>query len=353
MIKVSVIMPVYNSGRYLDIAVKSVLSQSLQEIELILVDDGSTDGSSEQCDKYALLDNRVVVLHQQNGGICNARNNALKKAKGEYIAFSDHDDAYLPHLLKKSYFEAKSNNADVVKFGKRYFHIYGDKVVRIIDNHLPNAVYDKKEFAQHFFSLYREKALACVWDGIYKRSLIVDNGVWFDESYKHGGEDIGFNMSLYPHANVLYFTSDVRYLHYVRNGFSTSSKFNPLLIDDAKRMTCNLLNGINNIGVEIDKHKVDIVQLYMYSYVDNIILLICSPLCDFDWQKKKNVIKSFLTSDIKPITFEETRFSELWGKSKKDALSFVLLKNKCWSLLYLMFKIRTWQKSKSFLNKLL
>lgn len=95
MIKVSVIMPVYNSGKYLDIAVKSILSQSLREIELILVDDGSTDGSSEQCDRYALLDNRVVVLHQKNGGICNARNNALKRAKGEYIAFSDHDDAYL------------------------------------------------------------------------------------------------------------------------------------------------------------------------------------------------------------------------------------------------------------------
>lgn len=351
MIKVSVIMPVYNSGKYLDIAVRSVLSQGLQEIELILVDDGSTDGSSEQCDKYASLDDRVVVLHQQNGGICNARNNALKRAKGEYIAFSDHDDAYLPDLLRKSYLEAKENNADIVKFGKRYFHVYGDKIVRTIDNHLPDAVYDKKDIAQHFFSLYREKALACVWDGIYKRSLIIDNGVWFNESYKHGGEDICFNMNLFPHANIFYFTSDVRYLHYVRNGFSTSSKFNYQLIDDAKRMTNDLLNGIDNLTVDVNKHKADIVQLYMYSYVDNIILLICNPLCGFNWQKKKEIMKGFLTSDLKPISFEETRISELWDKSKKDALSFVLLKNKCWLILYLMFKIRIWQKSKSFLNK--
>lgn len=351
MIKVSVIMPVYNSGKYLDIAVKSILSQSLREIELILVDDGSTDGSSEQCDKYALLDNRVVVLHQKNGGICNARNNALKRAKGEYIAFSDHDDAYLPELLNKSYSEAKKCDADVVKFGKRYFHVYNDTVVRTVDNHLPDAVYSKQELSAHFFELYREKALACVWDGIYKRSLIVNNGVYFDESYKHGGEDISFNMNLYPHANVFCFTSDVRYLHYVRNGFSTSSKFNPVLIDDAKRMTCNLLSGIKKLNVDVKKYKVDIVQLYMYSYVDNIILLICNPACDFNWQKKKNIIKGFLSSDIKPLSFEETNVWELCGKSKKDALSFVLLKNKLWWLLYMMFKFRIWQKSKSLLNR--
>ena len=84
-IKVSVIMPVYNSGEYLQTAVDSILSQSLKDIELILVDDGSTDGSSEKCDEYAKKDKRVVVIHQRNGGICNARNAALKIARGEYI----------------------------------------------------------------------------------------------------------------------------------------------------------------------------------------------------------------------------------------------------------------------------
>lgn len=84
-IKVSVIMPVYNSGEYLKTAVYSILSQSLKEIELILVDDGSTDGSSERCDEYAAKDSRVVVIHQKNGGICNARNAALKIARGNIL----------------------------------------------------------------------------------------------------------------------------------------------------------------------------------------------------------------------------------------------------------------------------
>ena len=70
-IKISVIMPVYNSGVYLETAVNSILDQDVQDMELILVDDGSTDGSSEKCDKYAEKDNRVIVIHQKNGGICN------------------------------------------------------------------------------------------------------------------------------------------------------------------------------------------------------------------------------------------------------------------------------------------
>ena len=115
-IKVSVIMPVYNSGEYLKTAVDSILSQSLKEIELILVDDGSTDGSSERCDEYAAKDSRVVVIHQKNGGICNARNAALKIAKGEYIGFSDHDDEYLPGLLEDNYSICVNNNLDFVKF---------------------------------------------------------------------------------------------------------------------------------------------------------------------------------------------------------------------------------------------
>ena len=116
-------MPVYNSGEYLKTAVDSILGQSFRDIELILVDDGSTDGSSEHCDEYARKDDRVKVIHQKNRGICNARNAALKIAKGEYIGFSDHDDEYLPGFLENAYKEAVANNADLVKVGKKEFII--------------------------------------------------------------------------------------------------------------------------------------------------------------------------------------------------------------------------------------
>ena len=128
-IKVSVIMPVYNSGIYLGTAIDSILTQSLREIELILVDDGSTDGSSERCDEYAKRDRRVKVIHQDNGGICNARNVALRIAQGEYIGFSDHDDRFLPNFIAESYQIAVNNNADFVKVGKQEFLLEDESVM--------------------------------------------------------------------------------------------------------------------------------------------------------------------------------------------------------------------------------
>ena len=119
MIKVSVIMPVYNSERYIEMAVNSVLEQDLNEIELILVNDGSKDNSGGICDALSKRDKRVKVIHQENQGISAARNRGIKEAEGEYIAFIDNDDTYQEGMLKKIYEYAKSNNAEVVKYGYR------------------------------------------------------------------------------------------------------------------------------------------------------------------------------------------------------------------------------------------
>ena len=160
-IKVSVIMPVYNSGEYLQTAVDSILSQSLKDIELILVDDGSTDGSSEKCDEYAKKDKRVVVIHQKNGGICNARNAALKIARGEYIGFSDHDDEYVPGYLEHAYNDAILNNADLVKVGKREYIILGGKVLRTKQSNLPSRVYHQEDIKKEYFDLVNSDELDC------------------------------------------------------------------------------------------------------------------------------------------------------------------------------------------------
>ena len=95
MASVSVIMPVYNAAAHLEAAVQSVLRQTLQDLELILVDDGSTDGSAALCDAAAAADRRVRTVHQANAGICAARNRGLELAVGEYVSFCDDDDVFL------------------------------------------------------------------------------------------------------------------------------------------------------------------------------------------------------------------------------------------------------------------
>ena len=153
-VKISVIVPVYNSEEYLPDTAASILNQSFEEFELILVDDGSKDRSGKICDELAQKDKRVKVIHKQNGGICSARNCALKLAKGEYIAFCDNDDMYLPGLLKDNYELAKKHNADVVRYSRKYQTVRDGKVVTEEITAFDAGAYSREEFNKN---LWQEK----------------------------------------------------------------------------------------------------------------------------------------------------------------------------------------------------
>ena len=118
MVKVSVIIPIYNVEKYLKNCIESVWNQTYENLEIILVDDGSPDRCPLLCDEYAQMDSRVRVIHKKNGGICSARNAGLKIAKGEYVGFCDNDDLYLPDLIEDNYRLAKENDVDLMRYAK-------------------------------------------------------------------------------------------------------------------------------------------------------------------------------------------------------------------------------------------
>ena len=204
-------MPVFNSGKYLETAINSVLSQTLNEIELFLIDDGSIDGSSELCDNFALKDKRVKVIHQKNAGICKARNVALNMTHGEYIAFIDHDDEYLLDFLEKAYKVAQEVNADIVKLSKKEIIFREQVVVRERYYQLNSQILEKKDIKRNFFSLLENGVFTCVWDGIYKKEIVLNNGVRFDEFFKNGGEDIDFMMQIVKYVELLVTVPDICY----------------------------------------------------------------------------------------------------------------------------------------------
>lgn len=116
MAKVSVIVPVYNVRDYLSGAVESLLRQTERDLEIILVDDGSTDGSGALCDRFAKRDKRIKVLHKENGGLSSARNAGVGIAAGEYILFLDGDDCLLPSAVSRALEVAENNSCDFVQF---------------------------------------------------------------------------------------------------------------------------------------------------------------------------------------------------------------------------------------------
>lgn len=118
--KISVIVPIYNTGKYLSECIESILSQTLQDIEVILVNDGSPDNSDAICKKYETSDKRVKYISQRNQGVSAARNAGMAEAQGEYLFFMDSDDTIDKKFLETSYFSAQEHNADLVVIGK-YF----------------------------------------------------------------------------------------------------------------------------------------------------------------------------------------------------------------------------------------
>lgn len=136
MVKFSIIVPVYNVDKYLNRCVDSILNQQFNSYELILVNDGSTDNSGSICDDYALSNDKISVIHKDNGGLSDARNKGMATAKGEYIIFIDSDDYIEPEALEKFNHQLiKSGNPDVMITLMK--EIYDDSEPKYMDKNMP------------------------------------------------------------------------------------------------------------------------------------------------------------------------------------------------------------------------
>lgn len=218
----SVIMPVYNAVAYLEDAVNSIRDQTYRNFELILVDDGSTDGSAVKCDWFAQQDNRIKVVHIPNSGISNARNVGMKMAKGDYLAFCDHDDKYSDVLMEtvRQYVETH-DYPNVLKCTARQINVWGTRSVR--QNDLPDRLITVRELVSDYTLLLRFERY--IWDGFYKRSFIEQNMLLFDRTLTKGGEDCYFNIELFEKVDSIISIGRCLYTHYYRVGQSTSTKY--------------------------------------------------------------------------------------------------------------------------------
>ena len=167
---VSVIVPVYNVRRYLCACVDSLLCQTWTELEIILVDDGSSDGSERICDEYAARDNRIRVIHQINAGAANAKNAGLNAARGDYIAFADSDDWVEPDWIEKILKAAKDQNADVVECNFRMEYVGSAE-----DGNAPGTfcetLFETRDYLRHYPNQW---TCALFWNKLFRASLLTD-----------------------------------------------------------------------------------------------------------------------------------------------------------------------------------
>jgi|GEM_PF-3114181 len=261
-IDVSVIMPVYNSQDYLRTAVESVLKEETFNLELILVDDGSTDGSGAICDALASEDSRVTVMHLQNGGMCKARNIAIAKARGDYLTFCDNDDYVLMGFVTENLTLAKKYNADCVRFGRYVKRVAGDGTVLKVSEDRPihKAVLYRENISDQYDLLFY--GTGGVWAGLYRKAFLIENNIAFNEDFRSGLEDILFNDYVYEHARVIVLNPRSYYCWIRRESHSAS------MVLGENRMKS--LSTVIRIEDQIMQRR-DIPQRFQGFYCDRIM----------------------------------------------------------------------------------
>ena len=172
MVKVSIIVPVYKVEQYIDNCIKSLLSQTLIEIEIILVDDGSPDNSGEICDAYQKIDNRIKVIHQENGGLSKARNSGLKIANGEYIVFVDSDDWIKNTMCEKLYNAAQEDNAEIAIC--KIINAINEQQYDQTNDTCNKEILTNVEAVNQLYDGTNHVEMVVAWNKIYKKELFDD-----------------------------------------------------------------------------------------------------------------------------------------------------------------------------------
>lgn len=215
---ISIIVPVYNVKPYLNKCVCSIMEQSYKNIEILLIDDGSTDGSGEMCDRLAEYDDRITVIHQSNAGLSSARNTGIDNSKGEWIAFLDSDDWVEPTMYEELLRLAKAKNTQISSCAVNYVTFEG-MPINITNNTGSEYIYDLKEIIRGL--LTQDRIRFEVWNKLWKRSLIGNT------RYISGqvSEDVYWDRKMFNASKKMAFIDKPLHNYRVSRPGNTNSKF--------------------------------------------------------------------------------------------------------------------------------
>ncbi|MFQ6803468.1 MAG: glycosyltransferase family 2 protein [Lachnospiraceae bacterium] len=268
---ISVIVPVYNVKEYLEECIRSIINQTYEDLEIILVDDGSTDGSSEICDEYAARDKRIRIIHKENGGLSSARNVGINHANGLYISFVDSDDWLELDFYKILYEAIKATNADIAACGRYLASESGKLKMHCSDE---QRIYSRKEALKEIFQLGSIDVAA--WDKLYHRSVIEE--IRFPEGEIN--EDTAVIYEVFNNVKKLVHVGCPLYNYRVRIGSITKSGYSKkfdVVFEHCKKLYRDI--------EKTDSDLLDDLSVYITHLSYNMLVKIVRS--DFDTYKKQ------------------------------------------------------------------
>lgn len=313
MPKVSIIVPIYNVEKYLNKCVDSILNQTFKDFELILVDDGSTDNCGKICDEYEKLDNRIRVIHKENGGLSDARNKGIDESNSEFISFVDSDDYISEDMYEVLYNNLEKENADISVCG--YYRCLNDKMI---------SKFEKEEY----FVVNNKEALRLVLEDkkisveactkIYRKTL-------FDNTrYPVGklSEDAFTTPTILSKANIVVGTTAPKYYYVIREDSITNSVF--------KKRDLNVIDAYKyNYDLVMDKFpELENQAIFRYYWAHACVLkkmVLSKDFNDFDEYNK-------VTSSMKRGLFKILK-NPLFSNQRKVSVIVLLFSKKLYNKL--------------------
>ena len=287
--KVTVIISVYNAEKYIERCVNSICQQTYQNIEIILINDGSKDKSGELCDLYAKKDARIIVVHQLNQGVSAVRNVGIKKAHGEYIIFVDVDD-FLERDMINELVKCTVNNCLTV--GGYYIDIEKGKY----ENSVP-VLYEKKKVSKvdkkQVVTVYKKGLLGSVWNKMYLTRIIRNSGLFFLDNLSLG-EDALFNLKYITVSNCDFIILNEPLYHYVkRKNESLNQKYRSDFFEIQIKLFESIIDFGNNVRISKDDMN-ELNCLYFNALVVAIDNLYCNrkKMTSAEYNAKMNCLKN-------------------------------------------------------------
>ena len=314
---ISVIVPIYNSERFLDRCLNSIVGQSYDCLEIILINDGSQDASLQICYRYAQKDKRIKVFSQVNSGVSTARNNGLFYARGEYIMFVDSDDYMLPQMCEIMLNTIEMKKADLVVCGTT--ETWGGLWAPDRDVDYQTLDSFKKDFIEHLNS----ELLSPPWNKIYRRELIKD---MFDASISFG-EDLVFNLNYLKNCQRVSFIKSAPFYHEKANENSLVNRIYPSRLIEIEKVHSAVVGFYESDAPKLHQKYVRDILVYFRAILKSQN---CSKR---DKREQLNIWAS--SCQLNKISFKELQIN--W----KDKLLLTCAKLRLWTLAEVIVKFKS------------
>ena len=337
--EVSFIVPVYNVEQYIRQSLDSILNQTHRDIEVILVDDGSTDRSGAICDEYAAKDSRVRVIHKENEGTGYARNTGMDAASGEYLYFCDPDDFVSPVLIEDNYRIAKENDADMVTFGYKTVWRKENGVSRNREEVVIPPVLGAYN-RESYWNRFQEFGIGgTVWNRMFRRSFIEAHHIRYTNL--SNGQDTYFVYDAFSAPfNKIVFNDKMYYTYMKRSGASTTV-YKPQRTENEYMIACRFEEMVTALPYCEGLCGGAVKARYLW-VLSRTLGNISRAGKDLSLHEKVNILKYAADKERIRETLCTVKMSEIHAKSTR--VMVMLFKLRLYKTVVILGKIREWLK---------